>query len=810
MKYRLFFTVLVATGAIVANVAQASYADLRIFYTWGPYYGSTLFGEQPIVKGITSEGAAPVPGSQVSAEQPLEGYVVSFADPEDGAIHYALGVPGQGLVEFDQAEGATLGVEPAQMVGQYVAVTGTVGTDAAGDSILHTTAVAPAPPPTDPLLAEAADATDQADLPALPDPGVSSGLFHFLEVRVMEPLVDAVTPGTAVEEALAHAAERAAEVSELATAGEASAVAVVAAELPAALADAGLDSASDEALRVFEKEVAGIMTVLEQQLPAVSEETQAVLTHAIGACQKEGLDAAADALNRPAVTAGATQLLQSGQVLGVITPAHAEAVFQADSRGEVRDVLGQLEDQGYFSAADVKGALDEAQMVTYPAEAAATTEYYKIKELARVETLQPSDDVKVKLEEFGKTYTPGAPVPPELAPFWVGAVRLEQLQATVRPDLIPKEALAAMQSSQPSLGAYYIALTERLKPAPTDIAALEQARAAARAQYTEAENIDVYLAPSLQRLAAFEKNLGVKPPVANAGAFFSDLAKQYAGRPLPFTGPGGCQTAEACSAAAARNPDSFKNFAPPSGYGTTQVNVAFKDAGSGATPPPVFPGFNGLGGYRPPAFAVQYSQFVPSGPTAKYEGPGGCQNAAQCIEKFKEIPPAERAAQFSVYTPTGTPAVPETFATGAPRPGVPFGSPTGPIGFPGPGGSGQPAPGFPHSGTAPGNYTSSGPGPASYYPSYAQPTSGGQNPPANYSPTGLQPNNPPPDGYQPLAPGGSYPAPPSGSSSDGQVAPPPGDGGGGAPPPSGGGGGEPAPPPSDGGGGGQPAPPPGP
>lgn len=849
---------LVVWWLFLTHSAQASYAPLRAYYDWGPYYGASPSAPRGQVKALTTEGV--LTGTEVPIDSPLEGYVEAFPnsnnnpdDPNDD-FTYAIGIPGEGLVEF-KGDPTVLGINPAQVVGQYIAIAGTVETDAAGDPVINVSLAAPVPPPTDPLLAQAKEQSS-TNIPDLPSPGVESGFWHGFELfteGIVDGVLNLVNPDGATDRALDRAAERTSEVVSLVQQGDSAAKPAVE-DIKGTLEGALPEGTDDKTVRDFEGQVAGIMTAVEVELPDVPEEQEAVMGEAVDVLQQHGLDKAADTLDRPPVSAVAVQRLQALKALGILAPEQVVAVYQADSRSRVRELFEGFVGEGLMSDADVKGALDEVQFALYPTQFNAIRELHKLQELARLEAVRPDDATLAKLKTFGEQFTPGQPVPPDIMPFWIASVKVEELQMTLRPDIIPEEWIARMEARRQSEFAKFAELKERFKPSPMDIAALEQMKTQLRQQYPNAgENVDQYLPPQFQRVAAFHDRFGLKEPDPQ---FFRQ--EGLAGQ-VPFATPTGCTTFEECRKDFEQRPDEFKNFAPPVGYGTSSLAVEFRGDPNqeGPPPPPVFPGMN-FGGFRPPPVARYVVTTVTTvemmGPPQQYVGPGGCTNASECIQKFKEIPQEERGRNFFIFTPP---------PAGAPGPGGPGGEQKGEGTMPSPGGfapylgarpfqpgmTPMPGPGAPFrsDGTPDPNYQPGaglymyGPPPVPY-PGMSQPYSGGTtgtampygqpasgpgamwNPQGSYSPGWDQPKEGPAPYYpsysQPVSgsgtttttSSGSYTPPATGDSGGTQYVPPPSGSGTGSepapysppsgdsapmpPPPSGDSGGEAPPPPS--------------
>lgn len=793
---------------VPARESSAAFTDLRSHYDYGPYYERLPAGAR-VLQATTAATVASPP--TLAAGQVVSGYIEKFGET------YYLGQPGAGLTPMNFAGIGTLGVNPATLVGQYVAFpVGTVALDGVitvGDSNNDGTAdLAPVPPPTDPA-APASPATS-GDIPTLPAPGLSPGNFLYFFERVTEATTDLVYnavrgPEAEAAHALARAGERAAEVQELLVANEGAAAATAVRYHEAALAivQERLTEIPQEKVEELEQHIVNQLTALEESLPTIPAAGEGAFQEAVRDTQA-ALDTAADTKDLPPLPLPAIALLHKQTDLGLLTQEQVAAIYQADSRAEARDKFVDFVNVGLLSEVDIKKSFDISQQARFPETHAATVEFYKLEALKDLEATRPSDDILQKLEQFGATYTPGTLVPPELREHWIKSIRQEEFQQTIRPDFLEKYA-RGLQAARPEDFAKFNELKERLKPSSEDVATIERFRAA---------NPDAALPPALQRLQAFHDQFGLKapegwkPPAGLTGT-------------LPFAGPGGTRTVGAANAFCASNGAACENYAPPSGITfTPHVGVRFEAAAAGAGgSEPGRSAFSTLGfgpAFQPPGFIANY--YVPSSiaPPKEYVGPGGCKTPDECLKTFQDIKPEDRARQFGLFVapPSG-----EAPRDSEGRPPAPAGQPallgrpelnSGSNEF---SGSSRPGEFGPYRGPGGSSSFSSGPGgPAPFHPSYAQP-SGGNPPPGG--------QNAPPPGYQPFSgpgPGGSGNPPPQSGGAPYQgsgSAPQPG--GGNPPPPPGGGsqsdsgnspsggdGGNPPPPPSDGGGGGEAPPPP--
>jgi hypothetical protein len=80
--------------------------------------------------------------------------------------------------------------------------------------------------------------------------------------------------------------------------------------------------------------------------------------------------------------------------------------------------------------------LDEAKYGYFPADFVRIFEVKKLYEFKKLEDLKPDDATQKRLAEFASTYKPGEAIPTDLKKWWVPVQRYQELQSTLRPDLI--------------------------------------------------------------------------------------------------------------------------------------------------------------------------------------------------------------------------------------------------------------------------------------------------------------------------------------------------------------------------------------
>jgi len=259
-----------------------------------------------------------------------------------------------------------------------------------------------------------------------------------------------------------------------------------------------------------EEATAKHITVLEKVALQVPEQAAEAIENAIETSQT-GMDRAADALGEPPVPVDLLARINALRGQGILTEEEAATLVQAGSREEARKVFKNLKEVGLIPEADFK-KLDTAQANYYNQDFTKLMEIYKFKELKRFEQEEPDEEIKKKLREFAKTFRPGDIVPPELRRYWASTVRLEEIQKTIRPDLIDPELFVEREEDFNKLKELY----DRVRPTTEEVRRAEQFRQ---------QNPDRPLPPELQRVIDLKKKLGVvaegsTPPPGHEKATF--------------------------------------------------------------------------------------------------------------------------------------------------------------------------------------------------------------------------------------------------------------------------------------------------
>src|SRR3989338_1111189 len=190
----------------------------------------------------------------------------------------------------------------------------------------------------------------------------------------------------------------------------------------------------DELLNQLEEETAKHNVILEQVRIQVPDQAVGAIDTALGASWK-GTDTVADLKDRPAVPPDVVSRLQSLKSQGLLTPEEVNKLVSVKSRVEAREEIGKYLNEGVVSESDFL-RLNETAKIFYPDEFYQIHETLRFQELQKLEDQKPDDATLNKIQDFAKTYQPGDQVPSELRRYWVPVIRLEEIQNTLRPDLI--------------------------------------------------------------------------------------------------------------------------------------------------------------------------------------------------------------------------------------------------------------------------------------------------------------------------------------------------------------------------------------
>lgn len=253
------------------------------------------------------------------------------------------------------------------------------------------------------------------------------------------------------------------------------------------------DNKTDDILKLIEEETAKHNIILEQVRVQAPSQVESSIKRALEASWKN-TDSIADIKDRPAVPPDLVSRLQSIEAQGLLTSEEVNKLISVKSRMEAREEIGKYVNEGIVSESDYI-RLDETTKSFYPDDFYKIHEILRFQELQKLEEQKPDDATLNKIQSFAKTYEPGDQVPTELRKYWIPVVRLEEIQNTLRPDLIDANLFKQHDQKLKKFNE----VVERFKPRPEDIALVKN--------FIQRNNVEITsLPPEYQRMY----NLGLK------------------------------------------------------------------------------------------------------------------------------------------------------------------------------------------------------------------------------------------------------------------------------------------------------------
>ncbi len=257
------------------------------------------------------------------------------------------------------------------------------------------------------------------------------------------------------------------------------------------------DKSSEDQIEQLEKETAKHNVILEQVRIQVPDQAENAIENALDASWKS-TDTIADLKDRPAVPSDLVSRLQSLKSQGLLTPEEVNKIISVKTRVEARDEIKKYVNEGVVSESDFL-RLNETSKSFYPDEFYKIHETLRFQEMQKLEDQKPNDATLNKIQSFAKTYKPGDQVPPEIRKYWVPVVRLEEIQNTLRPDLIDAN-LFRLDGQEFKK---FSEVVERFKPRPEDIALVKK--------FIQRNNADIKdLPPEYQRMYNLGQRYGAQ------------------------------------------------------------------------------------------------------------------------------------------------------------------------------------------------------------------------------------------------------------------------------------------------------------
>lgn len=128
------------------------------------------------------------------------------------------------------------------------------------------------------------------------------------------------------------------------------------------------------------------------------------------------MDAAADALNKPAIPEDLSTSIQKLKEQGLITPEESDKLYGLPNRSDVRSELDKLVDSGQFPAAEAI-KLNNAVAISYPQNYKDTQEVINFAELRTYQALTPpTNEIQDKITQW-RSQAGDLPAPGEIRPY---------------------------------------------------------------------------------------------------------------------------------------------------------------------------------------------------------------------------------------------------------------------------------------------------------------------------------------------------------------------------------------------------------
>lgn len=217
----------------------------------------------------------------------------------------------------------------------------------------------------------------------------------------------------------------------------------------------------------YEKETAKHFVVLENTEAKARDKVKPSIKPAVEA-NENSIKTVSEIKKEPIISTEAMIRLQALHAQGIIGDAELKTILETKTRTELHQRMRSYVEAGKMPEADFI-LLYGSVMRLYPEEFTKIRELKKFIELTKLESIRPDDTTLQQIQAFAKTYKPGQSVPVELQKYWIPIIRLDDLQNTIRPDLID----IALFNNNEQTSKKYKEVVEKLKPRPEDIAFIQ-------------------------------------------------------------------------------------------------------------------------------------------------------------------------------------------------------------------------------------------------------------------------------------------------------------------------------------------------
>ncbi|MBI4067228.1 hypothetical protein HY407_02500 [Candidatus Gottesmanbacteria bacterium] len=331
-------------------------------------------------------------------------------------------------------------------------------------------------------------------------------------------------------------------------------------------------------LALTDQEAAKHTLVLEEVALQAPPQAEEGLQQALESSEK-AVDVIADLAGRPAVPPEMVDRLQALKAQGLLSEEEVTKLISVSSRVDAREEFRKLADARVLPEADFK-KLDETARFYYPSGYSNMIEIKKFRELKALESQKPDEATLQKVQQFADGYKAGDIVPPEIRSWWVPLIRLEELQATFRPDLIRADLFRHRPEDQQK----YNELVERLKPRKEDVDYVNNALAS---------NPNLLKDPAYARLKAIADKFGTADADVNRYPEARSCSSDSHWVPVPYMPNGGYCVPNLVYDPKIIDDYGFPSFCPPGYHRNSPVGDCYPDNPYGPGTEP------GIGGFIP-------------------------------------------------------------------------------------------------------------------------------------------------------------------------------------------------------------------
>lgn len=219
-------------------------------------------------------------------------------------------------------------------------------------------------------------------------------------------------------------------------------------------------------VKTVELETAKHNVVLEKVQAALPDNAKGPVKQAIEASEIN-IDKVADLTGKPAVPPDVVDRITALKAQGLLTEEEAAKLIGPKTRGEARAELRKYVQEGIVPESDFL-RLNENVKTYFPEDFYQIHEVKRFYTLKKLEKEKPDETTLTRIQEFAKTYKPGEVVPADVRKYWGPIIQLDEIQSTLRPDLISPDLFKNNQEDYKK----FSEIVERYKPRPEDLAFL--------------------------------------------------------------------------------------------------------------------------------------------------------------------------------------------------------------------------------------------------------------------------------------------------------------------------------------------------